>query len=360
MGGIINSKIIKVMGLFYCLLFAVSVTGSEREFPLCPILSSKLDALSYSMGESFVFSKGVASIWLNPSRMGHERHITFGVLYEKRNEEQGFWNDDISGILQIIGITYPRSKITFGLSYSVPYDMEMHLDCDHYSTILKNFSIGCELRTSDRLSIGGTLGILWGNSLEEDIWREFKSTVKGLQGSFGLSWKHSPHIETGLIIRTPFFLKGKCEEDYSGPNFWNGYGDTTFTKVFSIDDKLFYPITAIGISIHPCESFAFNTQLTYKYFSLDGTGFFWGNNEIDLNLGGNWDFNNLLSLRFGGYVMLFPSPESEFDNTVAITTGLGIKLPSGSIDIAVGYGESADINYLYGRNPVLLDMTLNF
>jgi hypothetical protein len=361
------SKVTKAFALLYCFSFAISINGENVQFPLHPRLSSKLDTRSYSMGETFVFSSGAASIWLNPARMGDKRCISLGGEYENRSEGQVIWREDILNFPQLVGISCPLQDITFGLLYFIPYNMSMKSERE-YKTILRNLSMGCGYRTSSGLSIGGALGILWGNSDEKLITRYIKDVkdykVKGLQGSFGLTWRYNLQIDIGLVIRTPAFLKGECKWNYSGPNLWNEYGDTTFSKVYSISERYFYPINiSSGMSFNPSQSLTFNTQLSYIGWHVKDKEwrYDFGEDELDINLGTEWNITRYFFVRIGAYIFYFPLPSDRDISLVpSLTGGLGIKIPYGTIDIAFGSGEEILSYSLEERTFILLDFSINF
>lgn len=351
----------------YCILSAISTYGEEVPFPLYPKLCSKLDAKTYAMGETFVFSNGAASIWLNPARMGKAQSFTFGVEYEDRKEEQEIWGKDILNIPQLIGLTYPYNNFTFGILYFVPYNMKMGSETK-YRTILRNLSIGCQYTVSPSFYMGGTLGILWGNSDEKFVSEHTKDIkdykVRGFQGSFGLIWQYNHGIEIGLVLRSPAYLNGNCQWDYSGANWWDdGCGDTTFTKTFSIKERYFYPISvSTGISFRPSSSLTLNAQMYYIGWHVedDGLHYAFGDDELDMNLGIDWKITPLLSLRSGAYFFIFPSHEEGISNffVPALTAGLGIGFRYATIDIAIGSGE--DIWYFDQRsNFLLVDLKIN-
>ncbi len=360
---------IKIDLFLYCLLFIVTSYGEEIPFPLNPRLSSKLDAKSYAMGETYMFSDGAASIWQNPSRIGRLNNITFGTEYEIRKDPFEIICQDVLYLPQLIGITYSFEKTTLGLLYFIPYNLETHDYTGDLQTILRNLSIGCNYKISSNVTIGGTLGLLWGYSEHKYISQYTKDVcyykVKGFQGLIGLDWQYSPKIEIGLVLKSPAYLTGDCEWNYSGTNWWNNHGDTTFTKIYSINERYFYPINiSTGISIKLNESFTLNTQLSYIGWHVEEGEWYYSfrENELEMNVGLDWQINRYLSFRAGSYIFYFPSPK-DYDISKFVpsyTGGLGIKIPFGTIGIAIGGGENIEFTIPQERYFILVDLNINF
>lgn len=356
------------------LFFFGSLYGTEYDAPPhWPNLFSKFDAQTYGMGDSYIFSTGPASIYLNPARIGSKRYILLEGGYEWRNGafDNGdiFWGKDIANIPQFVGVTYPLTypyrKISFGMDYAQLCKLQQpafyEKDGIYDEEILRNFSIGFSSLLTEGFNIGMSIGFVLGGAHLSDSIPSIISyyedyNVNGGYGVIGGSFQPNPKLSIAFRIHSPMIIKG--DHTYYLNNFID---DTTYYEVNPAESKYFYPcIASFGILRTSSPVHRYVIQIDYIGWRgqlVSGYEWPWGKDEWDIHLGVERKIGNVFTLRGGFIPSFFPDKTNDEDvSKFFLTGGLGINLPFGIIDIGTGIGN--ELWPLNGRTILLVDVKL--